>query len=54
MRFAWLILAFFLTLPFMAAQSTVPEQLTPDVLSVRPHDPKAFTQGLLLYDGSLF
>ena len=28
--------------------------LRPEVISVRPHDPAAYTQGLLLYDGSLY
>jgi glutaminyl-peptide cyclotransferase len=31
-----------------------PERLTVKVLSVRPHDPEAFTQGLLVENGSLF
>jgi glutamine cyclotransferase len=31
-----------------------PERLTVKVLSVRPHDPEAFTQGLLIDNGSLF
>jgi glutaminyl-peptide cyclotransferase len=31
-----------------------PERLTVKVLSVRPHDPGAFTQGLFLHNGSLF
>src|SRR2546430_1970358 len=30
------------------------EQLRVQVLSTRPHDPGAFTQGLLLYDGYLY
>jgi len=28
--------------------------LVPEVISVRPHDPTAYTQGLLLYNGSLY
>lgn len=28
--------------------------LVPEVISVRPHDPAAWTQGLLLYEGRLF
>ena len=28
--------------------------LVPEVVSVRPHDPGAYTQGLLLYDGFLY
>jgi glutaminyl-peptide cyclotransferase len=31
-----------------------PDHLAVKVLSVRPHDPNAFTQGLLLHDGSLY
>jgi len=31
-----------------------PERLTVKVLSVRPHDPEAFTQGLLIDHGSLY
>jgi len=31
-----------------------PQILVPEVISVRPHDPTAYTQGLLLYDGSLY
>ena len=32
----------------------LPEQLIPQVLSVRPHDPYSFTEGLLWYDGFLY
>ncbi len=31
-----------------------PERLQPEVLNTRPHDVTAYTQGLLLYDGSLY
>lgn len=31
-----------------------PAQLRPEVLGVRPHDPTAYTQGLLLHNGSLY
>jgi len=31
-----------------------PTRLVPEVLAVHPHDPEAFTQGLLFHDGSLF
>lgn len=31
-----------------------PDELRVEVLSVRPHDPTAFTQGLLLHDGWLY
>jgi glutamine cyclotransferase len=40
-------------LPTTAAGST-PEQLKVKVLSKHPHDPSAFTQGLLLKDGELY
>ena len=36
-----------------AAQETVPVRV-PHVLDVRPHDPGAFTQGLVLHEGSLY
>jgi glutamine cyclotransferase len=36
------------------AQSQAPTELQVQVLSVRPHDPTAFTQGLLLHDGALY
>ncbi|NJL55001.1 glutaminyl-peptide cyclotransferase [bacterium] len=29
-------------------------RLVPEIIEVRPHDPNAFTQGLLLYNGSLY
>ncbi len=31
-----------------------PERLKVEIVSVRPHDPEAFTQGLLLHGGSLY
>jgi glutamine cyclotransferase len=31
-----------------------PERLTVEVLDLRPHDPTAFTQGLLVVDGALY
>ena len=37
-----------------AAATTVPERLRAEVVAVRPHDPKAFTQGLVLHDGTLY
>jgi glutaminyl-peptide cyclotransferase len=37
-----------------ASTPNPPERLTVQVVSVRPHDPEAFTQGLLLHDGSLY
>lgn len=48
------MLALTLTLTFATAQSAAPERLIPEVLSVRPHDADAFTQGLLRFNGSLF
>jgi glutaminyl-peptide cyclotransferase len=37
-----------------AAVPAPPERLKAEVVSVRPHDPEAFTQGLLLQGGSLY
>lgn len=37
-----------------AAASEAPERLAVKVVSIRPHDPAAYTQGLLLHDGALF
>jgi glutamine cyclotransferase len=37
-----------------AGSPDAPERLTVKILSVRPHDRKAFTQGLFLHGGSLF
>jgi glutamine cyclotransferase len=31
-----------------------PEQLIPEVLAVRPHDPSSFTEGLVWYNGFLY
>ena len=53
-RIATFTLGVMLTLTFAAAQSATPERLTPQLLSVRPHDANAFTQGLLFFGGSLF
>ena len=54
--FAVLITTMFLTMIPALAQDpdTDVEQLTVEVLSVRPHQPDAFTQGLLLDDGALY
>jgi glutamine cyclotransferase len=30
------------------------ELLIPEILSIRPHDPNAYTQGLLLYEGAFY
>jgi glutaminyl-peptide cyclotransferase len=37
-----------------ASSADAPERLTVKVLSIRPHDAGAYTQGLLLHGGSLF
>lgn len=37
-----------------AGSLDAPERLTVKVLSTRPHDPGAYTQGFFLHDGSLF
>jgi glutamine cyclotransferase len=37
-----------------AAVPAPPERLAVQIVSVRPHDPEAFTQGLLLHGGSLY
>jgi glutaminyl-peptide cyclotransferase len=38
----------------LASKSTTPEQLIPKILSVRPHDTGAFTEGLVWYSGFLY
>jgi glutaminyl-peptide cyclotransferase len=40
--------------PSPAAAAKAPERLALKVLEVRPHDPEAFTQGLLLDHGTMF
>jgi glutamine cyclotransferase len=37
-----------------AAATTVPERLRAEVVAVRPHDSKAFTQGLVVHEGTLY
>lgn len=57
-----ILVAFFvglLAVASVAAQSPDPmdqpvQLLAPEVISVRDHDPAAYTQGLLFYDGSLY
>jgi glutamine cyclotransferase len=39
---------------FAPSAAAAPEKLTVKVLSIRPHDANAYTQGLLLHEGSLF
>jgi len=43
-----------LTAPVAPADSAAPTALRADVLESYPHDPEAFTQGLLLHDGALY
>lgn len=40
--------------PADCASAPSPERLLPEVLAERPHDPTAFTEGLLLVDGVLY
>jgi glutaminyl-peptide cyclotransferase len=40
--------------PAAARPAAAPEELVVKVLSIRPHDPRAYTQGLLLHAGSLY
>ena len=50
------LLVILLTIGTAAAQDDDPELLflVPDVISVREHDPLAYTQGFLLYEGLLY
>jgi glutamine cyclotransferase len=52
------LIAFSLGLYAPPAQDTAPpitaERLVVEVISTRPHDPDAYTQGLLLHDGLLY
>ncbi|NDJ62735.1 MAG: glutaminyl-peptide cyclotransferase [Chloroflexi bacterium] len=41
-------------LPGDFGATTGVEQLVPEIISVRPHDPNAWTQGLLYHDGFLY
>ena len=43
-----------MTEPVASLPEGTVELLVPEVLSIRPHDPEAFTQGLLIEDGRLF
>lgn len=47
------LLALLLAVP-AAAQDEPVAQLVPEVIAVFPHDPSAFTQGLLLHDGLFY
>ena len=48
------LLATLLAVAGVHAQTPPVEQLVPHVLNVYPHDPAAFTQGLLWHDGALY
>jgi len=53
----WLSLALLiaLTLPLRSPRAqTQPERLRVQIHSIRPHDPRAFTQGLLIHDGFFY
>lgn len=55
MRTTMILLAVLLLVPMAAAQDLPPvELLTVEVISERPHDTSAFTQGLLLHEGLLY
>lgn len=49
-----LLAASLLIAPAAVAQEASVEQLVPEVIDVRDHDPGAFTQGLLIHDGLLY
>jgi glutamine cyclotransferase len=42
------------TLGLLTQSAGAPARLVPQVLSTRPHDPRAFTQGLVLHGGLLY
>lgn len=44
----------FLHVPAASMQTEAVEQLVPEVIETREHDPRAFTQGLLIHDGLLY
>ena len=48
------LLAALALLLLLTACSRVPRSLVPEVLASYPHDPDAFTQGLLYHDGRLY
>ncbi len=56
--FTCILLLSWVNSPVAEAQEAPPaeavEQLTLEILSTRPHDPDAYTQGLLLHDGLLY
>lgn len=51
---ASLALALVLGLPAVASTAVAAPTITPRVIATFPHDPAAFTQGLVLHDGFLF
>ncbi len=53
---AQVVLALLISLGARAvdAEATAPSQLRADVVEAYPHDPEAFTQGLLLHQGALY
>jgi len=56
---SFVVLALFavIGLPLLSAAAQTPEPLRllkPKIVSVRPHDPAAYTQGLLLHDGFFY
>jgi len=56
-RLVWLAVtaaALLALVPVAAQETAAVEQLVPEVLDERPHDPGAFTQGLLWHDGLLY
>ena len=61
-RISWFLFLLLLLALFVVGYQIVsasllsrkPEQLTPKVLAVRPHDPSSFTEGLLWYNGVLY
>ena len=48
------ITAALLIVPAATMQDEAVEQLVPEVIEVREHDPAAFTQGILIHDGLLY
>jgi len=49
-----IVLSMLLVVPIAAQEIVDVDQLMVEVISERPHDPEAFTQGLLWYDGFLY
>jgi glutamine cyclotransferase len=53
-RMIMVFAAALLIVPAAFMQEEPVEQLVPEVIDVREHDPSAFTQGLLIHDGLLY